>query len=208
MSDEQNLDENPEALARDYMGEGREADEESDKKAVEFTGTQIGIQRPVVKLAAPRDGVVYTVPLKVKKLPHYGDLPDLVQATQGSACIDLYAAVDKPVLLNSEGVQALIPTGISVAVPLGFEVQIRPRSGLALKHGVTVGNSPGTIDSDYRGEIKVILTKNTIGPKLKVERGMRIAQMTVKPVLVPEIEYVDELDDTERGEGGFGSTGP
>lgn len=146
------------------------------------------------------------VPVKVKKLAHYGELPNLKPATIGSAGVDLFAAIDESICLNNMGARALIPTGIAIELPVGYEAQIRPRSGLAAKEGITVLNTPGTIDSDYRGEIKIILI-NLSTKKFFVERGMRIAQMIVKPVLLPVIEYVDVLDETDRGEGGFGSTG-
>lgn len=146
------------------------------------------------------------VPVKVKKLAHYGDLPDLSAATFGSAGIDLFCALDEAVCLNNMGAREIIPTGISLELPVGFEAQIRPRSGLAAKSGITVLNTPGTIDSDYRGEIGVILV-NLSTKRFFVERGMRIAQMVIKPVVLPVLEYVGELSETERGEGGFGSTG-
>lgn len=149
---------------------------------------------------------VQHVKVKVKKLPHYGDLPDLKQATLGSSGIDLFAALDEKICLNNMGARHLVPTGIALELPVGFEAQVRPRSGLAAKEGVTVLNTPGTIDSDYRGEIKVILINNST-KRFFVEPGMRIAQLVVKPVVVPVIEYVDELSMTDRGEGGFGSTG-
>lgn len=142
----------------------------------------------------------------VQKLPHYGDLPNLKPATYGSVGIDLFAAVDEPVCLNTLGARAIIPTGIAIALPVGFEAQLRPRSGLAAKDGISVLNTPGTIDSDYRGEIKVILVNLGI-KKFFVERGMRIAQMIVKPTWIADLEYVDTLDETVRGEGGLGSTG-
>ena len=146
------------------------------------------------------------VTVRVQKLPHYGDLPDLAIATIGSAGVDLFSALDEPVCLNNMGAREIIPTGISIELPVGFEAQIRPRSGLAAKHGITVLNTPGTIDSDYRGEIGVILV-NLSTKKFFVERGMRIAQMVIKPVVVPQLEYVEELSRTGRGSGGFGSTG-
>lgn len=149
---------------------------------------------------------IQRIPVKIKKLSHYGDLPDLKIATIGSSGVDLFAALDDDVCLNNMGARALIPTGIAIALPLGFEAQIRPRSGLAAKEGLTVLNTPGTIDSDYRGEIKIILI-NLSTKKFFVKHGMRIAQMVVKPVWMPEIEYVETLDDTKRGEGGFGSSG-
>ena len=149
---------------------------------------------------------VFRVKLKVKRLPHYEGLPPLKQATIGSVGIDLFSANYETLLLNSIGATVIVPTGIKIELPHGLEAQIRPRSGLAAKEGLTILNAPGTIDSDYRGEIKVILTKLTTG-KFQVERGMRIAQMVIAPVVFPTIEYVDDVNDTERGEAGFGSSG-
>lgn len=144
--------------------------------------------------------------LKIQHLPNYEGLPFFKRATVYSSGIDLFAANYDTLLLNSIGATVLVPTGIKMEVPVGYEIQIRPRSGLALKHGLTVLNSPGTIDADYRGEIGVILTKLTTG-KFKVERGERIAQMVLCPVAYPKIVYVDELSETARGEGGFGHSG-
>ncbi len=132
------------------------------------------------------------------KLPTY--------ATTQSAGMDLTAALEEALELDA-GDRALIPTGLAIALPKGFEAQIRPRSGLAINHGVTVLNSPGTIDADYRGEIKVILINHGKEPFV-VQRGMRIAQMVVERFTHVNWTVVDELgEDTERGEGGFGSTG-
>jgi len=121
--------------------------------------------------------------------------------------MDVRAAVpeDDPILLQA-GERAMIPTGLSVAIPQGYEIQVRPRSGLAAKHGLTCLNTPGTIDSDYRGEIKVILV-NLGQSAFTINRGERIAQLVLAPVTQLAWEEVDELDETERGEGGFGSTG-
>jgi dUTP pyrophosphatase len=146
------------------------------------------------------------VPVRVKTLPSYEGLPLLSLATIGSAGVDLFCALRDKVCLNSMGTREIIPTGISIELPIGYEAQIRPRSGLAAKYGITVLNSPGTIDSDYRGEIGIILV-NLSKTRFFVERGMRIAQMVIKPTVVPVIEYVDELDMTGRGSDGFGSTG-
>ena len=154
----------------------------------------------------PTVEVRHTMNLRVEKLPHYNGLPPLKQATPGSVGIDLYAANDGELLLNSIGATVVVPTGIKIQLPQGLEAQIRPRSGLAAKEGITVLNSPGTVDSDYRGEIKVILTKLTTG-KFRIERGMRIAQMVIAPVYYPSIKYVDSVDETERGSAGFGSSG-
>lgn len=147
------------------------------------------------------------VGLKVKKLPHYEGLPDLIQATPGSSGIDLYSAQGGDTIhLNTVGSQAIIPTGIAIELPVGFEAQIRPRSGLAAKHGISIVNSPGTIDADYRGEIFIILV-NLSTNRFKVDRGMRIAQLVVQSVPIPKIVYVDDLGETDRGENRFGSTG-
>lgn len=146
------------------------------------------------------------IPVLVKKLPHYEGLADLKIATLGSVGVDLFAANSDAICLNTIGAREIIPTGISIELPVGYEAQIRSRSGLAAKNGLMVLNSPGTIDSDYRGEIKIILV-NTSTKKFFVERGMRIAQMVVKPVVLPDLQYVEELSMTDRGEGGFGSTG-
>ncbi|HEX2753150.1 MAG TPA: dUTP diphosphatase [Alphaproteobacteria bacterium] len=126
-------------------------------------------------------------------------------ATALSAGVDLEAAVETPVTLKP-GERQLIPTGLAMALPDGFEAQIRPRSGLAFKNGVTVLNSPGTIDADYRGEIKVILA-NLGAEDFTVERGMRVAQMVIAPYTQVAWDVVEELDETARGAGGFGSTG-
>lgn len=119
--------------------------------------------------------------------------------------MDLYAAVENQTVVERNEI-ILIPTGIFIALPHGYEAQVRPRSGLALKHGITIVNSPGTIDSDYRGEIGIILC-NQGKDKFVVERGMRIAQLVVQPVIHAELEEVAELEETHRGEGGFGHTG-
>jgi dUTP pyrophosphatase len=141
--------------------------------------------------------------VKIKKLPHCFGLPSY--ATQYSAGIDLIAANDQPITIKAGDI-ALIPTGIAIALPFAHEAQIRPRSGLAAKHLVTVANAPGTIDSDYRGEIKVILI-NLGKQDFIVEKGMRIAQMVVAKYEQISWEESDSLEETTRGEGGFGSTG-
>ena len=133
------------------------------------------------------------------------DLPLPKYATEGSSGMDLYAHVQEPVVLE-KGMRKLIPTGISIALPQGLEAQIRPRSGLAIKNGITVLNTPGTVDSDYRGEIMVILC-NLSDQNFTIERGMRIAQMVIAPVTSVGITVVASLDTTVRGSGGFGSTG-
>jgi len=145
-----------------------------------------------------------TVP--IVRLPHGADLPLPGYASDGAAGLDLLAAVDAALRLEPMG-RALVPTGIRLALPEGFEAQIRPRSGLALRHGVTVLNAPGTIDADYRGEIAVILIN--LGPvSFAIERGARIAQLVVAPVLrAAWAEKAVEAAATRRGDGGFGSTG-
>ncbi|MBG6157833.1 dUTP pyrophosphatase [Labrenzia sp. EL_159] len=143
--------------------------------------------------------------LQLKRLEHGKDLPLPAYQSELAAGLDLLAAVDDPVIL-APGQRALVPIGLSMALPAGFEAQVRPRSGLAAKHGVTVLNTPGTIDADYRGEVKVILINLGDAP-FEITRGERIAQMVIAPVLQAEITEVAVLSDTERGVGGFGSTG-
>ena len=147
------------------------------------------------------------VSIEIKRLPHSEDLPLPSYETEQAAGMDLRAALpeDNPMTL-APGETKMVPTGLSMALPQGFEAQIRPRSGLAAKFGVTVLNSPGTIDSDYRGEVKVILINH--GPEaFEINRGDRIAQMVIAPVIQGILQETDALPDTERGEGGFGSTG-
>ena len=141
----------------------------------------------------------------VHRLPHGEGLPLPGHATADSAGVDLLAAVAGELLLDP-GARAVVPTGIAIALPPGFEAQVRPRSGLAAKHGVTVLNSPGTIDADFRGEIGVVLA-NLGAATFTVRRGMRIAQMVVAPVQSVAWHEVDMLPDSGRGPGGFGSTG-
>jgi dUTP pyrophosphatase len=144
-----------------------------------------------------------TVP--IARLPHAADLPLPSFQTEGSSGVDLVAAVLEPLTIEP-GRIALIPTGLSIALPLGFEFQVRPRSGLALRHGIAVLNSPGTIDADYRGEIQIILANLGREPFV-VTRGMRIAQMVLARVEVFRWEPLAELPPTPRGAGGFGHTG-
>jgi dUTP pyrophosphatase len=143
--------------------------------------------------------------IPLRRLPHGEGLPLPAYATALSAGVDLVAAVAADVVL-SPGARALIPTGIAIALPAGVEAQVRPRSGLALKHGVTVLNSPGTIDADYRGEVGVILINHGQQP-FTVRRGERIAQMVIAPCVQARWHAVDALPDSARGDGGFGSTG-
>ncbi len=143
--------------------------------------------------------------LSILRLPHALDLPPPCYATVGSAGLDLLAAVDAEIDL-APGERKLVPTGIAIALPVGFEAQVRPRSGLALKHGITLINAPGTIDSDYRGEIKCPMINH--GDKIfRISRGMKIAQMIIARHEIAELEEVSELPDSARGTGGFGSTG-
>ena len=145
------------------------------------------------------------VKVDVVQLPHAADLPLPEYATVQSAAVDLLAAVTEDVVLTP-GARTLIPTGLAIALPDGYEAQVRPRSGLALKNGITLLNTPGTIDADYRGEIGIILT-NLGQEDFTVERGMRIAQMLIAPVTRLTWNAVSSLDESERGSGGFGSTG-
>jgi len=140
-----------------------------------------------------------------KRLEHGNDIDLPFYASTEAAGMDIRAAVSEPFTL-SVGQRALIPTGFQMALPHGYEAQIRPRSGNAYKHGITMLNSPGTIDSDYRGEVKV-LAVNLGQADFVINRGDRIAQMVIAPIIQPTIEEVNELPSTERGEGGFGSTG-
>lgn len=144
-----------------------------------------------------------SVPVPIKRLPHFEGLELPAYATDGAAGMDVLAAED---VMLKPGARHAVATGLAVAIPEGFEIQVRPRSGLALKHGISVPNTPGTIDSDYRGELKVILINHgTSG--FEVKRGDRIAQLVLAPVTQASWLPVDELDETSRGEGGFGSTG-
>ncbi|MEW4461153.1 MULTISPECIES: dUTP diphosphatase [Roseibium] len=145
------------------------------------------------------------VTLELKRLEHGRDLPLPAYQSVLAAGLDLLAAVDGKITL-APGARALVPTGLAMALPAGFEAQVRPRSGLAAKHGVTVLNTPGTIDADYRGEVKVILINLGDAP-FEISRGDRIAQMVIAPVLQADIVEVEVLSETERGSGGFGSTG-
>lgn len=139
------------------------------------------------------------------RLPNGADLPLPQYATPGAAGMDLAAAVEAPVSLVP-GARVLVPTGFAMALPAGYEAQLRPRSGLALKHGVTVLNAPGTIDWDYRGELKALLVNHGEAPFV-IERGMRIAQLVIAPVVQVRAVEAAALDETTRGAGGYGSTG-
>lgn len=143
--------------------------------------------------------------LRLKRLDHGKGLPPPQRATPSSAGLDLCAAVKEPLSLAPGG-RVLVPTGFQWEIPEGFEGQVRPRSGLAAKFGVTVLNSPGTVDSDYRGEVKVILCNFGEEP-FTIERGMRIAQMIVAPVAAFEVVEERKLEETRRGKGGFGHSG-
>ena len=146
-----------------------------------------------------------TLTVKLMQLDHGKDLAVPAYATSQSAGMDLSAAIDTPLILGP-GERTLVPTGLAIALPEGYEAQIRPRSGLAAKNGVTVLNTPGTIDADYRGEIKVILINHGKEP-FAIERGMRIAQMIIARYEQAAWSVVESLEETERGAGGFGSTG-
>jgi len=145
------------------------------------------------------------VTVRLQRLPHGRDLTLPTRATAHASGFDLRACVDGPVVL-APGERVLVPTGIAVALPVGFEAQIRPRSGLAIRKGLTLLNSPGTVDADYRGEVKVILV-NLGRQQITVERGERVAQMVVQRVPDAVLREVELLPETERGAGGFGHTG-
>jgi len=146
-----------------------------------------------------------TVQVPVLRLPHAADLSLPAYATPQSAGVDLRAAIDQTMIVPPLG-RVAVPTGLAIALPVGYEAQVRPRSGLALNDGVTVLNSPGTIDADYRGEIKVILINLSHRP-FAIERGQRIAQLIVAPVVQIDWHEVHVLEKTDRGDGGHGSTG-
>lgn len=169
-------------------------------------GFCVRTRKPAVDTAGSvKSLLAMTVPLKLKRLPHGEGLPLPAYQTAHAAGADVYAALEGPVLLPP-GRHALIPTGFCYEIPPGYEMQVRPRSGLAAKHGVTVLNAPGTIDADYRGELKVLLVNH--GPEpFEIQRGERIAQIIIAPVSTATFNEVNELSDTQRGEGGFGSTG-
>ena len=145
------------------------------------------------------------ITVKMKRLPGADGLPLPARMTSQSAGFDLAAAVPSPVVMPPGAIQ-LVPCGFAMAIPPGYEAQVRPRSGMATKYGVTLVNSPGTIDADYRGEVSVALINHGRAPFV-LERGMRIAQLVVTPVPPVRLEEVDDLDDTSRGTGGFGHTG-
>lgn len=144
-----------------------------------------------------------TISVQVKRLPHGEGLPLPAYATRGAAGMDVVSAED---VTLAPGARHAVATGLALAIPEGYEIQVRPRSGLALKHGITVPNTPGTIDSDYRGELKVILINHGAEPFV-IARGDRVAQLVLAPVVQAAWDEVAELDATERGAGGFGSTG-
>jgi deoxyuridine 5'-triphosphate nucleotidohydrolase len=146
-----------------------------------------------------------TIQIAIRRLPHGKDLALPAYATAGAAGMDLLAAVDAPLTI-APGERTLIPTGLAIALPPGYELQVRPRSGLALRNGIVLPNSPGTIDEDYRGEIQVIVLNAGNAP-FTIERGMRIAQAVLAPVVRARWHEVERLDPTPRNEGGFGSTG-
>jgi len=146
-----------------------------------------------------------TIPVKMLRLPHGADLPLPAYQTEHAAGADVHAAVDETLTL-APGTWQAVPTGFCYEIEPGYELQVRPRSGLAFRHGVTVLNAPGTIDADYRGELKVLLVNH--GPEpFEIKRGERIAQIILAPVSAAHFAEVTELGDTRRGEAGFGSTG-
>ncbi len=143
------------------------------------------------------------IAVEVKRLPHGEGLPLPAYATSGAAGMDVVSAED---VTLDPGARYPVATGLALAIPQGYEIQVRPRSGLALKHGITVPNTPGTIDSDYRGELKIIMINHGSEP-FAISRGDRVAQLVLAPVVQAAWSEVGELDATERGAGGFGSTG-
>ncbi len=147
------------------------------------------------------------VKIECVQLPHGEGLPLPKYETSGSAGVDLLAALPEgEEIWVAPGERRLVPTGLCIAVPDGYEAQVRPRSGLALKHGITVLNTPGTVDSDYRGEVGIILANIGREP-FRIERGQKLAQMVIASFAQADFELTDSLDETDRGAGGFGSTG-
>jgi dUTP pyrophosphatase len=144
-----------------------------------------------------------SVAVAIKRLPHGHGLPLPAYATPGASGMDVVSAEQ---LILRPGMRHAVATGFAVAVPPGYEIQVRPRSGLALKHGITVPNTPGTVDSDYRGEVKVILINHS-DDNFPIQRGDRVAQLVLSPVTLARWDETEELDETMRGAGGFGSTG-
>lgn len=168
-----------------------------------------GLQEKVNSLAVGAESAHESgmVAVSLLRLPHAEGLPLPAYETPQSAGMDLRAALPEgEAIVLQPGARALVPTGLAIALPEGFEAQVRPRSGLALKHGITCLNSPGTIDADYRGELKVILINLGQEP-FTISRGERIAQIIVSPVIQAAWREVEALDETDRGAGGFGSTG-
>jgi dUTP pyrophosphatase len=145
------------------------------------------------------------IPITIKPFQHHKGLPLPAYASEGASGMDVRACIDDPVTIHPGEIH-LIPTGLAIAVPPGYEAQMRPRSGLALNHGIGMVNSPGTIDSDYRGEVKIILINWGHAPFL-IQRGDRIAQMVITRVYRADISQTDDLDATDRGPGGFGHSG-
>ena len=145
------------------------------------------------------------ISIDIERLPHADGLALPSYQTEGAAGMDLRAAIPEDIIVAPQE-RVAIPTGLKMAIPHGYEVQIRPRSGLAFKHGLTVANAPGTIDSDYRGEVKILLINLGTEP-VEISPGMRVAQMIVAPVMRASLHLVSELSDTTRGTSGFGSTG-
>lgn len=161
------------------------------------------VERVVSEALWNRNGY-QNVSLKFKKLPHFkGELP--AYATPGSSGLDVRACLESPMVIEP-GERALIPTGLSTEFPHGFEIQVRPRSGLAISKGLSMVNTPGTVDADYRGEIKIIAINHGQEP-ITINDQDRVAQFVLCPVIQAEISEVEELEESERGEGGFGSTG-
>lgn len=188
----------PETLDRDAIKE----------MITDLTAKYVREPMPVPhNLPVAEDEILNPAPIKVrlKQLSHGHGLPELKRATTGSAAVDLYAAVNKPVCLSAN-TRSKIPTGIAIEIPAGYVGKVAPRSGLADKNGISIVNTPGVIDSDYRGEIQVILINHS-NAKFWVNRGDRIAQLLIERALPVEFEYVEELSETARGNGGFGSTG-
>ena len=177
--------------------------EVTEAPAAHLFGHDLGHATGIVPIPVAPGNPLTPIAIKVKRLPHGAGLPLPAYATAHAAGMDVVSAED---IVLEPGARHAVATGIAFAIPAGYEVQVRPRSGLALKHGVTVPNSPGTIDADYRGELKIIMI-NHGDAAFPIARGDRIAQIVPAPVQLASFTEVDDLDDTARGTGGFGSTG-
>ena len=189
------------AVVEEKLGERSQVEEQVRQIA---RNVEQAVKDAIGKRGFAPGGAAGPVTLRFKKLEHFrGDLPGY--ATPGASGLDVRACLDKPVTLEP-GERFLLPTGLSVEIPVGYEVQVRPRSGLAISKGISMVNTPGTVDADYRGEVKIILINLGQEP-VTIQDQERVAQLVVCPVVQARVEWAEDLSETERGHGGFGSTG-